>query len=38
MCVTPPAGALAARCWHDVAPEGTVTAIDVDATDLVGTT
>lgn len=36
LCVTPPAGALAARCWNDVAPEGMVTAIDVNATDLVG--
>lgn len=36
LCVTPPAGGLAARCWDDVAPEGTLSAIEVDATDLVG--
>lgn len=36
LCVTPPAGSLAARCWDDVAPGGAVTAIDVDATDLAG--
>ena len=36
LCVTPPAGALAARCWKDVAPEGAMTAIEVGASDLVG--
>jgi hypothetical protein len=36
LCVTPPAGSLAARCWQDAAPEGTWTVIDVDASALVG--